>query len=114
MIYTLLSDTPEKAIGVVILFLIIQFTENNILTPNITGGAVQINPFFTILGLVVGGMVWGIPGMLVAVPVMGTLKIIFENIDEMHPYAYLMGVDSPRRYVKLGLLSKGKSTKKAA
>ena len=114
LIYTLLSDTPEKAIGVAILFFIIQFTENNILTPNITGGAVQINPFFTILGLVVGAMVWGIPGMLMAVPIMGTLKIVFENIDEMHPYAYLMGADSPRRYVKLGLLGKRKNSKKAA
>ncbi len=98
--FTLLSGTPEKAIGVLILFMIIQFTENNILTPNITGGSVQINPFFTIIGIVLGGMLWGIPGMLVAVPLLGTLKIIFENVDALHPYAFLMGVTGPRKYIK--------------
>ena len=99
--FTLLSGTPEKAIGVLILFIIIQFTENNILTPNITGGSVQINPFFTIIGIVFGGMLWGIPGMLVAVPLLGTLKIIFENVNTLHPYAFLMGVSGPRKYIKI-------------
>ena len=99
--FTLLSGTPEKAIGVLILFIIIQFTENNILTPNITGGSVQINPFFTIIGIVFGGMLWGIPGMLVAVPLLGTLKIIFENVNTLHPYAFLMGVSGPRTYIQI-------------
>jgi len=112
--FTLFSDTPEKALGIVVLYLIIGFVDHNILTPNITGGAVQINPFFTILSLVVGGIVWGIPGMLIAVPILGTVKIIFENISELHPYAYLMGSDGPRRYLKLGKRFRGSSPKKAA
>jgi predicted PurR-regulated permease PerM len=49
---------------VIILFIIIQFIENNILTPNIVGGKVKINPFFIITGLVAASMIWGIPGML--------------------------------------------------
>jgi len=100
LLYTLLSGSPEKALGVIILFAIIQFTENNILTPNITGGSVQINPFFTILGIVLGGMTWGIPGMLIAVPLLGSIKIIFANINSLHPYAFLMGVTGPRKYIK--------------
>jgi predicted PurR-regulated permease PerM len=112
--FTLFSDTPEKALGIIILYLIIGFTENNILTPNITGGAVQINPFFTIISLVIGGLVWGIPGMLIAVPTLGTIKIIFENIDELHPYAYLMGTEGPRRYLKLGRGFRRRSSQKAA
>lgn len=111
--FTLFSDTPEKALGIIIMYLIIGFTENNILTPNITGGSVQINPFFTILGLVVGGIVWGIPGMLLVVPVLGIVKIIFENISEMHPYAYLMGVGGPRRYLKLRRIGRSKNPLKA-
>jgi predicted PurR-regulated permease PerM len=112
--FTLFSDTPEKALGIVILYLIIGFVDHNILTPNITGGAVQINPFFTILSLVIGGIVWGIPGMLIAVPILGTVKIVFENISELHPYAYLMGLEGPRRYLKLGKRFKGGLPKKAA
>jgi len=112
--FTLFSDTPEKAVAIIIMYLIVGFTDHNILTPNITGGAVQINPFFTILSLIVGGIVWGIPGMLIAVPVLGVLKIVFENIAELHPYAYLMGTEGPRRYLKLGRLGKPRNPKKAA
>ncbi len=110
--YALLSGEPEKALGVLILFVIIQFTENNILTPNITGGSVQINPFFTILSIVLGGMVWGIPGMLVSVPLMGTIKIIFENIESLRPYAYLIGIQKQRKFIKLRALAKKRSKKK--
>jgi predicted PurR-regulated permease PerM len=110
--YTLLSGEPEKALGVLILFAIIQFTENNILTPNITGGSVQINPFFTILSIVLGGMVWGIPGMLVSVPLMGAIKIIFENIEPLHPYAYLIGIQKQRKFIKLRTLAKKRIDKK--
>jgi len=53
------------------------------------------------LGIVLGGMIWGIPGMLVAVPLLGTIKIIFENIDFLHPYAFLMGVAGQKKYIKL-------------
>lgn len=110
--YTLLSGEPEKALGVLILFVIIQFTENNILTPNITGGSVQINPFFTILSIVLGGMVWGIPGMLVSVPLMGTVKIIFENIESLHPYAYLIGIQKRKKFIRLRALAKKRISKK--
>ena len=112
--FTLFSDTPEKALGIIVLYLIIGFTDHNILTPNITGGAVQINPFFTILGLVIAAVIWGVPGMLIAVPTMGIVKIIFENVTELHPYAYLMGTEGPRRYLKLGRSSKSRKTKQAA
>jgi predicted PurR-regulated permease PerM len=82
---------PHQIVGVFVLFFIIQFIENNILTPNIVGGNVQLNAFVIILSLIVGAMVWGIPGMLVIVPFMAVLRVIFENIPSMRPYSYLLG-----------------------
>jgi predicted PurR-regulated permease PerM len=87
----LTGDTPGLALSVFILFLIIQFTENNILTPNITGSYVRLNPLITIVSIIVGGMVWGIAGMLVVIPFIATLKIMFENVDELKPFAFLLG-----------------------
>jgi predicted PurR-regulated permease PerM len=84
------GDTPSLAISVLILFGIVQFVENNILTPNITGGYVRLNPFITILGLIAGGMVWGVAGMLLVIPFMASLKIIFENIDSTRDLAFLI------------------------
>lgn len=88
--YTLVSDEPANAAGVVILFLIIQFTENNILTPNITGGRVAINPFFTILVIIAGGMIWGIPGMFMSVPYAGMGKVVCSHIPELRPISFLI------------------------
>ena len=85
------QDNPHLILGVIILFIIVQFTENNILTPNIVGGNVQLNAFVIILSLIVGAMVWGIPGMLVIVPLMAVFRVVFENIPNMRPYAYLLG-----------------------
>lgn len=92
------SDSPSTVIQVAILFIIVQFTENNILTPNITGGSVQINPFVTILSLIAGGLVWGIPGMLVIVPFLGMIKIIFEHHNETKPVAFLIGTGGTEKH----------------
>ncbi len=90
--YTLLlSPYPEKVVGVIIYFIIIQFTENNILTPNITGGNVQLNPFITILSIILGGMLWGVVGMFLIVPFIAMFKIFCEYFDPLKPYAFLLG-----------------------
>ncbi len=90
LLYTLASDEPRNAFGVLILFVIIQFTENNILTPNITGGRVAINPLFTIFIIIIGGMVWGIPGMFISVPFLGMFKVVCEHVESLKPIAFVI------------------------
>ncbi|MBU2650776.1 MAG: AI-2E family transporter [Bacteroidetes bacterium] len=87
----LTGDSPNLALHVIFVFLIIQFTENNILTPNITGSYVHLNPLSTILSLIVGGMIWGLIGMFVIVPIMAIMKIIFDQFEPLQPYAFLIG-----------------------
>ncbi|MDZ7739962.1 MAG: AI-2E family transporter [Bacteroidales bacterium] len=100
LIFVLLADSDPLNTGlkVLILFIIIQFIENNILTPNIVGGNVNINPFFIIIGLVVGSMVWGIPGMLVIVPFLAITRIIFTNIESLNHYAFLLGPGGTQKH----------------
>lgn len=88
--FTLVSDEPRNAIGVIILFMIIQFTENNILTPNITGGRVAINPFFTILIIIAGGMIWGLPGMFMSIPYAGMIKVFCNHKRSLRPISFLV------------------------
>ena len=94
----LIGETPLLAVRVIILFIIIQFTENNILTPNIVGSSLKINPFFIIFSLIVGAMIWGIPGMLVVVPFLAMLKRIFKNFDSLQPYAFLLGTRGTQKH----------------
>ncbi len=95
----LTGDSINLAFGVLLLFAIIQFTENNILTPNITGGYVDINPLITILSIIVGGLVWGVAGMFVVLPVMATIKIICEYTPKLHAVAYLISNQQERKYL---------------
>lgn len=90
-LFVLATQSPTLALGVVVQFFIVQFIENNILTPNITGSYVQINPLVTILSLIAGGMVWGLPGMFMVIPYLAILKIVCENVDELKPIGYLLG-----------------------
>jgi predicted PurR-regulated permease PerM len=85
------ANDPAMALRVVVLFIIIQFIENNILTPNIVGSNVKVNPFFIITGLVAASVVWGIPGMLLIVPLLAITRIVFSHIESMKPYAFLIG-----------------------
>ena len=94
----LTGESPGIAIGVVILFIIVQFTENNILTPNIVGMRLRINPFFIIISVLFGGILWGIPGMFIIVPFMGMLKIIFDRIPHLRHWGYLIGDTGTEEY----------------
>jgi predicted PurR-regulated permease PerM len=92
MIYSFLTkDSLFYPLAVIICFQIIQFIEGNILTPKIVGGNVNLNPFITILGLLVGASIWGIAGMILIIPVMAVLRQVFEWNEETQPYAILMG-----------------------
>jgi len=89
-VYFTVPDPFNMMLKVVILFLIVQFFENNILTPNIVGNSIKMNPFAVILSLLFANLVWGVAGMLVVVPSLAILKVIMRNIEELRPYAYLI------------------------
>lgn len=92
IIYVLLtSSSPfQMMLQIFILFSIIQFLENNLITPKVVGNNIKINPLAIILSLLLANMVWGIPGMLIVVPCLAILKITMRNIDGLHPFAYLI------------------------
>ncbi len=88
-----LISTPQPfhtIFQIIILFVIVQFLENNILTPNIVGGNIKINPLAIILSLLLANMIWGIAGMLIVVPCLAIVKIIMRNIESLQPFAFLI------------------------
>jgi predicted PurR-regulated permease PerM len=98
-------------IGIVITYSLVQFIQTYILEPLVVGNEVNINPLFTIAGIVAGEFVWGIPGMILAIPVMGVTKIICDNVDALKPYGYLLGEDKKKSTSTIDKLKKwfGKS-----
>jgi predicted PurR-regulated permease PerM len=85
------KDSPMYAVGVAGVFFFIQMLEGNLITPYIVGSKISVNPLAAILGLFLGGSLWGIAGMALALPLTATLKVIFDAVEPLKPYGYLMG-----------------------
>jgi predicted PurR-regulated permease PerM len=99
LIYVLTTyEDITYAPKIIVLFIFIQFLENNILTPNITGGKVDLNPFVTILAIFAAGLLWGVLGMFVIIPLLGIFKIICQHIDSLKPYAFLLGTEGAKQH----------------
>ena len=84
------KDSAWYAVGVVGVHAFVQFLEGNFITPKITGSRISINAMAAILALLIGGKIWGIPGMILAVPAIGIIKILFSYTDSLKPLASLM------------------------
>ena len=94
----LIEDSPVYAVRIAIFVYCIHFFENNILSPNIVGNNLRINPFVIILGLIIGAMVWGIPGMLVTIPFLAMLRIVLKMLPGLQPYVFLLGTRGTKRH----------------
>lgn len=95
-----LSGTPDTSvfISILIVNLVVQLIDNNLLVPLIINSKVEINAFVSIIGIIVGGAAAGISGMFLAIPLLAILKIIFERIESLEPWGYLMGNHMPKKF----------------
>ncbi|GAB3565314.1 hypothetical protein GCM10027578_12420 [Spirosoma luteolum] len=95
------EDNPLKAVAVIGLFLFVQMVEGNFITPYIVGSKVSINPLAAIIVLLLWENVWGLPGLVLALPMTAILKVIFDSVDELKPYGFLIGeAEKPRKPIK--------------
>ena len=95
---TVTKDGFSSQLGVIIAYAIIQFIDNNILVPRIVSSKVEINALFSILVVLFGGALWGVPGMFLSIPAVAILKIIFDRIDDLKPWGKLLGDEVPTRH----------------
>ena len=103
---TFSTNTPSAVLWSVVSILAIHLIDANILLPKIVGSKVRINALTTIMGVIIGEAIWGIPGMFLAVPGMAILKVIFEDVPAFVPFAVLMDDDHHTIPVKKPFLQK--------
>lgn len=85
------TGSPAKAAAVVGVFVFVQFLEGNFITPMITGSKVSINPMAAIVALILGGELWGTPGMILSIPLTAVLKVVFDANKATEPWGFLLG-----------------------
>ncbi len=80
------SVSPLCGIICLVTIILVQFIEGNIIHPLIVGKAVDIHPVVILIGLLVFEHFWGILGMIIAAPIMGALKIIFNFYNKKYKF----------------------------
>jgi predicted PurR-regulated permease PerM len=88
---SIIDGSFNQSIWVVIIILAVNVIDHYFIEPYVVGGSVNISPFFTIFFLILGGVIWGIAGIILFLPLSGIIKIVFENVESLQPYASLIG-----------------------
>ena len=90
----LTMDVWWYSLVVIAMYIIIQLLEGYVLTPMIVGKNVDLNPLVIILGMVVLGAIGGILALIIAVPLIASLKITLSHIGGLKSFAGLMDQES--------------------
>jgi len=92
---------PIAAFWVLIAYLIVQFFDNNFLVPKIVASKVEVNALISIIVVLIGGSLWGVAGMFLSIPLTAILKVIFDRIEGLEAFGFLIGDDQGKpRVVK--------------
>ncbi|MEP7259368.1 MAG: AI-2E family transporter [Flavitalea sp.] len=101
----------SRILAVVITLIMVHLADSNILFPWIVGSKVRINAFITLLGVIIGQILWGITGMFLAIPIIAMAKIIFDRIETLQPWGLLLGDEKDEKQTGKRWLQKKKIKK---
>lgn len=83
------------AVYILVIYYIIQLIDNNYIVPKIVASKVKINALFSIIVVIAGNALWGVPGMFLSIPLLAIVKLIFDHIDQLKPWGFLLGDTMP-------------------
>ena len=89
------KESPWSAVYILISYYVIQLFDNNYVVPKIVASKVKINALFSIIVVLVGNMLWGVPGMFLSIPLLAIIKLIFDHIESLKPWGFLLGDTMP-------------------
>jgi predicted PurR-regulated permease PerM len=84
-------DTLVQPFLVLALLVGTQSTMGNIIEPKVMAFSLNLSPLVVLVALIFWGWLWGVVGMIIAVPMTAIIKIVFENIEDLQPLARLLG-----------------------
>lgn len=91
---SLTTDSPATVAWAVTAIIIVHMIDSNILSPRIIGSRVKLNALASIIGVITGSALWGLPGTFMAMPIIAIMKVVFEEIEPLRPFAILIGDDT--------------------
>lgn len=91
MTIALITKSPVYVIYVAALYATIQFIDNNFIVPRIVAARVKLNALISIIVVLIGSALWGVSGMFLSIPLTAIMKGIFDHIEPLKPWGFLMG-----------------------
>lgn len=85
------KDSSTYALLVLAVYLLIQFIDNHFIIPRIVASKVKLNALISIVVVLIGAALWGIPGMFLSIPITAIVKVIFDHIEPLKPWGFLLG-----------------------
>ena len=107
------KDTYTYAVLVLGVYLLIQFIDNHFIIPRIVASKVKINALISIIVVLMGGALCGVPGMFLSIPLTAIIKVIFDHIEPLKPWGFLLGNIVPTSKLTFDFIKK-KVNKKSA
>jgi predicted PurR-regulated permease PerM len=104
------KTTAWYAFYVMVIYYIIQLIDNNYIVPKIVASKVKINALFSIIAVIAGNALWGIPGMFLSIPLLAIIKLIFDHIEPLKPWGFLLGDTMPPLFKIKPIFKKIKNT----
>jgi len=95
MVAFVTKESPWYALYVLAAYYFIQLIDNNYIVPRIVASKVKINALVSIIVVLAFGALWGIPGMFLSIPLTAVVKLIFDHIEPLKPWGYLLGDTMP-------------------
>lgn len=87
----MMHDSIWYPLGVVVVFGVVQYLEANVIFPWVVGVQLKVNTLASVVALFLGGVIWGVSGMVLFLPFVAILKLIADNVDEWKPLSTFLG-----------------------
>jgi predicted PurR-regulated permease PerM len=87
------KDSIWYPVGVILIFALVQYLEANIIFPKVVGQQLNLSTWATLTAIIYGGIIWGVSGMILLIPMMAILKIIAQNVPEWEALYILLKRD---------------------
>jgi predicted PurR-regulated permease PerM len=91
MVALVTKDSPSYALLVMVMFVVIQFFDNHFIIPKVVASKVKLNALISVIVVLAGGALWGILGMFLSIPLSAIAKVIFDRIEPLKPWGFLLG-----------------------
>jgi len=96
VLMALVTADMQTALAAGVVLFVIQTLDNYFIEPNVVGGEVNLSALTSIIVILAGGLLWGVAGMVLFIPIFAIIKIICDHVEPLKPIGVLLGEEKEK------------------